>query len=112
MGIGIFLRFDPRNRPADIVPMTTNIIEDLALLPNLKSIYLPEYKPFDIIDIRKFGWYKLSDGTYLKSENGIEIDNLTLPRIFLEALKEKDIKVYHHSGTELDLDAILNEKSA
>ena len=104
--------FDYRYRPADIVPMTTNIIEDLALLPNLKSIYLPEDKPFDIIDIRKFGWYKLSDGTYLKSENGIEIDNLTLPRIFLEALKEKGIKVYHHSGTELDLDAILNEKSA
>lgn len=108
----IIHHFDYRNRPADIVPMTTNIIEDLDLLPNLKSIYLPKDKPFEIIDIRKFGWYKLSDGTYLKSEKGIEIDNLTLPRIFLEALKEKGIKVYHHGGTELNLDVILNEKSA
>lgn len=58
----IYEPFDHRCRPADIVPMTTNIIEDLTLLPNLKYIYLPENKPFEILDIRQVGLVKLSNG--------------------------------------------------
>ncbi|AUI66605.1 MULTISPECIES: hypothetical protein [Glaesserella] len=103
--------FDYRNRPADIMPMTTNVIKDLALLPNLKYLYLPKDKPFEIIDIGKFGLCKLSDGTYSTSAQGIKIDNLTLPKAFIKALHEKGITVYH-GGTELDFATILNNKNA
>ena len=124
MGIGIFPHFDPRNRPADIVPMTTNIIEDLALLPNLKSIYLPKDKPFEILDIRQTGLVKFSNGVvlgfsdeasqtkqYLGTGQGIKINNLILPRVFLEAIDERGITLFH-GHEKLDLTAILNEKSA
>lgn len=124
MGIGIFPHFDPRNRSADIVPMTTNIIEDLALLPNLKYIYLPENKPFEILDIRQTGLVKLSNGVvfgfsdeasqikqYLGAGQGIKINNLILPRVFLEAINERGITLFH-GADKLDLTAILNKENA
>lgn len=103
--------FDHRYRPADIVPMTTNVIDDLALLPDLKYIYLPKDKPFEILDTSRTSLMKLSEGKYLGAGRGIKIDNLILPRILLEALKEKGITVYHGSE-KLDLTAILNQENA
>lgn len=103
--------FDLRCRPADIVPMTTNVIEDLALLPNLKYIYLPKDKPFEILEISQMGLMKFSDGKYLGAGQGIKIDNLILPRVFLEALNERKITVFHGSK-KLDIAAILNGESA
>ncbi len=105
-----YLHFDHRHRPADIVPMTTNVIDDLALLPALKYIYLPKDKPFEILDISRTSLMKLSDGEYLGAGRGIKIDNLILPRIFLEAVKERGITLYHGSE-KLDVAAIL-EKNA
>lgn len=107
----IIHHFDYRNRPADIVPMTTHMIDDLALLPNLESIYLPKDEPFEILDISRTGLMKLSDGEYLGAGRGIKIDNLILPSAFLEALNERKITVFHGSE-KLDLTAILNKKSA
>ncbi|WP_273382457.1 DUF6892 domain-containing protein [Actinobacillus porcinus] len=101
----------PQYRPADIVPMTTNVIDDLALLPNLKSISLPKDKPFEILDIRQTGLVKHLDGTYLGAGQGIQIDKLIVPRVFLEALNEKGIALYHGSK-KLDIAAILNGESA
>ena len=103
--------FDHRCRPADIVPMTTNVIEDLALLPNLKYIYLPKDKPFEILEISQMGLMKFSDGKYFGAGLGIKIDNLILPRVFLEALNERKITVFHGSE-KLDIAAILNGESA
>ncbi|MCI5763612.1 DUF6892 domain-containing protein [Actinobacillus porcinus] len=103
--------FDLRCRPADIVPMTTNVIEDLALLPNLKYIYLPKDKPFEILEISQMGLMKFSDGKYFGAGLGIKIDNLILPRVFLEALNERKITVFHGSE-KLDIAAILNGESA
>ena len=101
----------PQYRPADVVPMTTNVIDDLALLPNLKSISLPKDKPFEILDIRQTGLVKHLDGTYLGAGQGIQIDKLIVPRVFLEALNEKGIALYHGSK-KLDIAAILNGESA
>ena len=107
----IYEPFDHRCRPADIVPMTTNVIEDLALLPNLKYIYLPKDKPFEILEISQMGLMKFSDGKYFGAGLGIKIDNLILPRVFLEALNERKITVFHGSE-KLDIAAILNGESA